>query len=69
MKFLTNYFYLNEQSNAHFKRKVSNIVFMGIGEPLLNYKNVVKAINKMKLKSGLNFSAKKITISTSGIPK
>ena len=42
---------------------------MGMGEPLLNYKNVVKAINKIKLKSGLNFSAKKITISTSGIPK
>ena len=62
-------FYLNEQSNAHFKRKVSNIVFMGMGEPLLNYKNVVKAINKMKLCGGLNFSAKRITISTSGIPK
>ena len=51
------------------KRKVSNIVFMGMGEPLLNYKNVVKAINKMKLPGGLNFSAKRITISTSGIPK
>ena len=62
-------FYLNEQSKLYFKRKISNIVFMGMGEPLLNYKNVVKAIEKMKLKKGLNFSAKKITISTSGIPK
>jgi len=62
-------FYLNEQSKVHFKRKISNVVFMGMGEPLLNYKNVVEVIKKIKLKSGLNFSAKKITISTSGIPK
>ena len=62
-------FFLNEQSKFYFKRKISNLVFMGMGEPLLNYKNVVKAINKIKLKSGLNFSAKKVTISTSGIPK
>jgi len=62
-------FFLNEQSKFHFKRKISNVVFMGMGEPLLNYKNVIKAIKKIKLKSGLNFSAKKITISTSGIPK
>ncbi len=62
-------FFLNEQSKSHFKRKISNVVFMGMGEPLLNYKNVIKAIKKIKLKSGLNFSAKKITISTSGIPK
>lgn len=54
---------------SEMDQKVSNIVFMGMGEPLLNYKNVVKAINKMKLGNGLNFSAKRITISTSGIPK
>ena len=42
---------------------------MGMGEPLLNHKNVVKAIKKMKMENGLNFSARKITISTSGIPK
>ena len=62
-------FYLNEQSKIHFKRQISNVVFMGMGEPLLNFKNVVKAIQKMKMECGLNFSAKKITISTSGIPK
>ena len=62
-------FYLNEQSKFYFNRKISNIVFMGMGEPLLNYKNVVKAIKKMKMERGLNFSSKKITISTSGIPK
>ena len=62
-------FYLNEQSKFYFNRKISNIVFMGMGEPLLNHKNVVKAIKKMKMENGLNFSARKITISTSGIPK
>ena len=62
-------FFLNEQSEFYFKRKISNVVFMGMGEPLLNFKNVIKAIKKIKLKNGLNFSAKKITISTSGIPK
>ncbi len=62
-------FYLNEQSKLYFERKISNVVFMGMGEPLLNYKNVVKAIKKMKMVGGLNFSGKKITISTSGIPK
>ena len=62
-------FYLNEQSKIHFKKRISNIVFMGMGEPLLNFNNVVKAIKKIKMKNGLNFSAKKITISTSGIPK
>ena len=62
-------FYLNEQSKTLFKKKISNVVFMGMGEPLLNYSNLVKAIRKIKLKRGLNFSPKKITISTSGIPK
>jgi len=62
-------FILNEQSKFYFNRKISNVVFMGMGEPLLNYKNVIKAIKKIKLKNGLNFSAKKIIISTSGIPK
>ncbi len=62
-------FYLNEECKNLFKRKISNVVFMGMGEPLLNYSNVVKAIRKIKLKDGLNFSPKKITISTSGIPK
>ncbi len=62
-------FYLSEQSKILFKRKISNVVFMGMGEPLLNYSNVVKALKKITLKHGLNFSPKKITISTSGIPK
>ncbi len=62
-------FYLSEQSKILFESKISNVVFMGMGEPLLNYSNVVKAVRKIKLKQGLNFSPKRITISTSGIPK
>lgn len=45
----------------------SNVVMMGMGEPLLNYKNVVEAITIMTEKQGLNISPKKIVISTSGI--
>lgn len=47
--------------------KAINIVFMGMGEPLLNLKNVIKAIKIMNDKNGLNISPRRITISTSGI--
>tara|TARA_B100000965_G_C19516050_1_gene724257 strand:- start:187 stop:1248 length:1062 start_codon:yes stop_codon:yes gene_type:complete len=46
---------------------VSNIVFMGMGEPLINIKNLKKAVQIIKYKGGLNYGNKKITISTSGI--
>ena len=52
------------------KVKVSNVVFMGIGEPLDNYDNVVKAIKIMNDPKGLNIGARHISISTSGlVPK
>ena len=60
---------IDRQSQLYFNRPLSNIVFMGMGEPLMNYNNVVKAIQKITQKSGLGMSAKRITISTSGIPK
>lgn len=47
--------------------KISNIVLMGMGEPLLNYKPTVKAIRMMLSEEGLNFSNRKITLSTAGI--
>lgn len=57
----------------HMKRRAlrppTNIVFMGMGEPLLNYDNVLRAANIMSDSGGLSFSQKKITISTSGIVK
>ena len=49
------------------QKKLTNIVFMGMGEPLLNYDNVVTTCRSLIDKVGLDFSWKKITISTSGI--
>ena len=50
--------------------KISNIVFMGIGEPLDNYENVMKAIKILNNPKGLNIGARHISISTSGlVPK
>ena len=46
---------------------ITNIVFMGMGEPFLNYNNVIQAAHLMNDKEGLNYSYKRITISTSGI--
>ncbi len=48
-------------------RKVTNIVFMGMGEPLLNYDNVIKSISILSDEEGLAISKRKITLSTSGI--
>ena len=47
--------------------KVTNVVIMGMGEPLLNYENTVKAIRIIQSELGLSISAKRITLSTSGI--
>lgn len=47
--------------------KPNNIVFMGMGEPLANYENVVKAIKILQDPNGFNYSPRKITLSTSGL--
>ena len=60
---------INKQANEFFNRPVSNIVFMGMGEPLMNYTNVLKSIDKITSKSGLGMSSKRIVLSTSGVPK
>ena len=49
------------------KRIITNIVFMGMGEPLLNYNNVIKSINLMLDDYGFGLSKRRITVSTSGI--
>jgi len=51
----------------YINKPITNIVFMGMGEPFLNYNNVIKAANLMIDTKGLNFAAHRITISTSGI--
>ena len=60
---------INQQANESIGRNLSNIVFMGMGEPLLNYSNVLTAIDKITAEDGLNIAAKRITVSTAGIAK
>ena len=60
---------INLQSKHYYNRPISNIVFMGMGEPLLNYKNLILGIEKITSKDGLGLSPKRITVSTSGISK
>lgn len=60
---------IDKQSRLYHNHKLSNIVFMGMGEPLMNYNNVLKAIDKITSPEGLGMSAKRITLSTSGVPK
>ncbi|MEJ2585732.1 MAG: 23S rRNA (adenine(2503)-C(2))-methyltransferase RlmN [Robiginitalea sp.] len=60
---------IDRQSRLYFERPLSNIVFMGMGEPLMNYPNVVKAIRMITSEEGLGMSPKRITVSTSGVPK
>ncbi len=60
---------IHQQSLLYFDRPLTNIVFMGMGEPLMNYKNVLKAIDKVTSPEGLGMSPKRITVSTSGVPK
>ena len=60
---------MDHQSKLYFQRPLSNIVFMGMGEPLMNYKNVLLAIDKITEPGGFAMSARRITVSTSGIPK
>lgn len=60
---------IDRESKTYFNRPLSNIVFMGMGEPLMNYNNVIKAIDKITSDEGLGMSPKRITVSTSGVPK
>ncbi|MGK2896832.1 MAG: 23S rRNA (adenine(2503)-C(2))-methyltransferase RlmN [Candidatus Makana argininalis] len=53
--------------NLNKKKKITNIVIMGMGEPLLNFQNIKKSIDIMIDRFGFFLSKKKITISTSGI--
>ncbi|ESU23292.1 ribosomal RNA large subunit methyltransferase N [Flavobacterium enshiense DK69] len=60
---------IDSESRLYYNRPLSNIVFMGMGEPLMNYPNVMKAIDKITSPEGLGMSPKRITVSTSGISK
>jgi 23S rRNA (adenine2503-C2)-methyltransferase len=60
---------IKEQSELFFNRPLTNIVFMGMGEPMLNYANVIEAIDKITSPKGLNMASKRITLSTVGVAK
>ena len=60
---------IDNESRLYHNRALSNIVFMGMGEPLMNYNNVLKAIEKITSPEGLGMSPKRIVVSTSGVPK
>ena len=62
---------IDRESRLYFDRPLSNIVFMGMGEPLMNYKNVLASIEKITAPApgGLGMSPKRIILSTSGVPK
>ncbi len=60
---------IDKESRLYYNHPLSNIVFMGMGEPLMNYNNVLKAISMITSDEGLGMSPKRITLSTSGVPK
>lgn len=60
---------IDQESRLYHNRPLSNIVFMGMGEPLMNYNNVMKAIDMITSEEGLGMSPKRITVSTSGVSK
>jgi 23S rRNA (adenine2503-C2)-methyltransferase len=60
---------IKEQAEVFFGRPLTNIVFMGMGEPLLNYANVTTAIEKITAQKGLNMASRRITVSTVGVAK
>ncbi len=60
---------IKDEAETYFQRPLTNIVFMGMGEPLLNYANVIDAIDKITSPEGLGMAPRRITLSTVGIPK
>ena len=60
---------IKQQTEKTYDANLSNIVFMGMGEPLLNYKNVLAAIERITSPEGLGMSPRRITLSTAGVAK
>lgn len=63
------YVLINDIAVEKYGRPLTNIVFMGMGEPLLNYKGVMQGIDRLTNEDSLNISPKRITVSTAGIAK
>ncbi|MGB0884408.1 MAG: 23S rRNA (adenine(2503)-C(2))-methyltransferase RlmN, partial [Flavobacteriales bacterium] len=62
-------FLLNQVAQNYYQQDLSNIVFMGMGEPLLNYGHLLKGIEKITSEEGLHMAARRITVSTAGVAK
>jgi 23S rRNA (adenine2503-C2)-methyltransferase len=60
---------IDRQAKENYGLPLTNIVYMGMGEPLLNYNNVLKSVERITAEDGLNMSPKRITVSTAGIAK
>ena len=60
---------IKEQAEKYYQRPLSNIVYMGMGEPLLNYSQLLKSVERITAEDGLGMSPKRITVSTAGIAK
>ncbi|MEZ4903043.1 MAG: 23S rRNA (adenine(2503)-C(2))-methyltransferase RlmN [Spirosomataceae bacterium] len=60
---------IDRQAKENFDLPLTNIVYMGMGEPLLNYANVLESVEKITSPDGLGMSPKRITVSTAGIAK
>lgn len=61
--------YLKKEAETRYQTPLTNIVYMGMGEPLLNYKNVLRSTEMICSDEGLGMSPKRITVSTAGIAK
>ena len=61
--------HIKRQAEENYNRPLTNIVYMGMGEPLLNYKGMMDSIDKITAPDGLAMSPKRITVSTAGIAK
>jgi 23S rRNA (adenine2503-C2)-methyltransferase len=61
--------HINQLAEREYGMSLTNIVFMGMGEPLLNYANVLKGIEHLTSTSGLGMSPSRITVSTAGVAK
>lgn len=60
---------INELAEEHHGKRLDNIVYMGMGEPLLNYVNVLRSVHLITSPEGLGMSPQRLTISTAGIAK
>jgi len=60
---------IRNQAEKSYNTPLTNIVYMGMGEPLLNYKNVLESVEKITSPEGLGMSPQRITVSTAGVAK